>query len=530
MSLFKKKETENVAPKKAFNLRALKHGSFVAVVTAVVLVAVIVLNVCTTLLENNGYLKFDMTLAGENTISDENREFIEGIDTEVNITVLCNEDEYTDGTLANMAATYLSVSSDANYFAQTLTLLKQYGEINDNISVSFTDFYGTKTQTIGQLYPSLFFGDLYIEITDEDGTKQTKLVGFEDIYPYSDQTGMAQYGMDYYYIDGNDIETALTSAINNLISGNEKVMGLLSAHSDTAIFTELYQRQIELNGFTVSMIEDTIVKEIPEDVSVLVITAPDSDLLPEELDAIAEWLDNDGKYGRSLMFFPGKTMSTLPNLSEFLEEWGIKYNSGILYQTDDTYHVPDDHTTMAVFPNESDISDDIIPETGDGAILGGNLPMEEVTPAAGRTTNVLVSTNDMTTIAPADMADDWTPDDDALLASYPNLIVTSESTTIDGTVHSSFVSAFSSYDFIYSSWTQYSDLHNMGIAINTARFTSGMDLESQKLFVTRTITNDSFADSVTAAGSLTILIVFVVIVPVALIVIGFVVWTKRRKR
>lgn len=530
MSLFKKKETENAAPKKAFNLRALKHGSYVAAIIAVVLVAVIVLNICTTLLENNGYLKFDMTLAGDNTISEENREFIENIDTQVNITVLCNESEYADGTLANMAESYLGVASDANYYAQTLTLLKQYAEINDNVKVSFTDFYGTKTKTIGEIYPSLFFGDLYIEITEEDGTKQTKLVGFEDIYPYSDQTGMAQYGMDYYYIDGNDIETALTSAINNLISGNEKVMGVLAAHSDTEIVTTFYQRQMELNGFTVSLIEDTIVKEIPEEVSVLVIAAPDSDLLPEELDAISKWLDNDGKYGRSLMFLPGTSMNSMPNLSEFLEEWGIKYNSGVLYQTDDTYHVPDAPTTMAVFPNESDISDDIIPETGDGAILGGNLPMEEVDPAAGRTTNVIVSTNDMTTIAPADMADDWTPDDDALLESYPNLIVTSESTTIDGTVHSSYVSAFSSYDFIYSSWTQYSDLHNMGIAINTARFTSGMDLEAQKLFVTRTITNDSYANSVTAAGSYTILIVFVIAVPVTLIIIGVVVWIRRRKR
>ena len=107
-----------------------------------------------------------------------------------------------------------------------------------------------------------------VECTDSEGNTKGRLVGFDDIYSYSDDSGYADMGYGYYYVDGNNIETAVSSAINTLVSGEIKNMALVSSHSNSDIFERIYAENLKLNGFEISKIDNPIIQEIPENIDV----------------------------------------------------------------------------------------------------------------------------------------------------------------------------------------------------------------------------------------------------------------------
>ena len=66
-----------------------------------------------------------------------------GIDKKVSITVFSTEDAYIGGTMNEFSSNYKGVVDDSSYYSQTVNILKQYPQINDNITVTFENFYST---------------------------------------------------------------------------------------------------------------------------------------------------------------------------------------------------------------------------------------------------------------------------------------------------------------------------------------------------------------------------------------------------
>lgn len=525
--IFRRQNSGNTVKNKA----KWRHGGYAAIITAVAIIAVIVLNVLLAAIAERTTLSFDLTPGGENSISAENAEFIKGINSAVTVSVLADKSGYTDGYMAYYAENYKGVTDETGaYFKQTVRLVDTYESLNKNIKVEYIDISTTAGAAIANEYPTIFYGDIVVRGTNAQGVTHSRLVSFEDIYSYSDPSGYAAMGYGAYSIDGNNIETALTSAINGVLSGETKKAGLLCKHSESSIFSGLYESQLKLNNFEIADIEDNIISKIDDDIDVLFIVAPTSDFLPAELNVINAWLDNNGNRGHSLVFFPAQSVAKIPNLLEFLAEWGIKYTDGVLWETNSSNHMEGDNTTMAVFDCETELSG-ILPDSGNASIVGGNIPMEVAYEThSSRTTNLLVSTSDTVTAAPLSKSESWKPAANAVKKSYANLIVTQDTVLVDNKEQTSYVAAFSSADFIYSAWAQYEQLENMDIAVKTAIKLAGFENETNKTFVVKTVTTESFADSVTATKSAIITAIFVIILPLALIAYGVVVYVKRRKR
>lgn len=520
MNLFKKNEDKNTENKKVKSAFLLKYGGFSTAMIAIVLAAVIILNLLMSVLNDSGLLKFDATSASKYSISAENEAFIKKIDKKVTLTVLSAKAEY--GNLANFAYQYLGVSDEDNYCDQTVKLLERYAELNDNIELKFIDFYGTQSKTILQKNPTAFYGDILVSYTDEKGGENSRLVTFDDIYSYE-----AMYSQ-YATITENKLETALSSAINTLLYRKIKNLSVLSAHSDPnfAEVLEEYTQSLSLNGFNVTENEDAILTKIDENIDVLLIAAPKNDFLPDEITLLNNWLDNGGEKGKSLIFVPGISVTSMPNLAEFLEEWGIKFSSGFLYQEDEHNYIQYP-IMMYTYANETDITSKIVPDTEANYVLGNIVPMEKAFDAfEGRTPTVVMSTNDSATVMPEDADEYWTPDTNAEQKSYATLMVTEDLNVIDNNPHRSYVAAFSSYTMISSYLTK----ENLSAAVNTALYISGSDSESAVTFTPKTIESESFSDQVTAAKANLITVVFVIVIPIAIIVLGIVVFVKRRKR
>ena len=85
-----------------------------------------------------------------------------------------------------------------------------------------------------------------------------------------------------------------------------------------------------------------------------------------------EFLENDGKLGKGLIFFADTSAPYLTNLYDFLEQWGIAVGEGILFETNSQNYMPDDPTTLGSYPATSD--DDIV--SGMNLFITGyNIPL-----------------------------------------------------------------------------------------------------------------------------------------------------------
>lgn len=526
-NIFAKKETAEVAAATRFSRKTLyKHGGYSIALTAIAIVVVVLINLLFAALGNRVSLKVDLSFTGENSISEENAEFIKSIDKEVSLSVCATKEDYEGGYMDLYAKQYFGVYDKGGYYAQTVRLIDLYNEMNSNITVEYLDLGSTAGSAIISEFPSISYGDIIVRYTNSDGNATSKVVGFDDIYSYENASG---YGY-YYTITANKLETALSSAINSCISGKSKTAALLKSCSESDIFDALFGSNLKLNNFEITEITDNVITNIPNDIDQLYIVYPTRDLLPDELLVINNWLYNEGNRGKSLIFIPGTSVANIPNLTEFLTEWGISYTDGILYETNSSNHAASSPTTLAAFNNQTDL--DGILNSSKYFFLGNNLPMEATYEThSTKTTNVMVSTSDTVVAAPLGIDEtEWKPTSDYDQKSYANLIITKDSDVVGDSLKTSYVAAFSSFDFIYSQWAQYSHLANMDTALNTASYIAGFDTDNQLLFIDKTATVESFADQISKKGVAIILIIFMVIVPIVLVATGIVIWLRRRNR
>jgi hypothetical protein len=89
------------------------------------------------------------------------------------------------------------------------------------------------------------------------------------------------------------------------------------------------------------------------------------------------------------------------------------------------------------------------------------------------------------------------------------------------------VIAFSSCDFIYSEYGEYNNVGNKNVALAAAERASGAD-NTGISFVSKVITDESFATSVTEERVNLIIIIFLVLLPLACIAAGIYVFIRRK--
>ncbi|MBQ8202663.1 MAG: GldG family protein [Clostridia bacterium] len=525
--LFKKNkdlETQVVAtekvtkPKKLKNQALFKKGGYSLLITALVLAGIIVINVLTSALANRVNLEFDMSVGKANTISEENVEYIKSVEKEIDITVCADKDTY-EQYLASYATTLYNATGSSEYYAQTVNILDKYGDYNDNITVTFVDPQSTEFLEISAKYTSVTpaYGDVIVS-TEHNGKERFKHVTFEDIYELYDEGGYAAYGYSQYQIVGNNIETAITGAIAYVESEKDKKVGILAGHSSYD-YTEKYVSLLNDNNYETEVIEDTLVTSISSDYDLILLMAPTTDFIAEELDAIAEYLDNDGNLGKGLIFFADATNPALPNLYEFLAQWGIFIEEGILFETDDYYRLTDDPSTLRIY----------MPDGATQCVTGTNVPMTETEPIEENVEveTVMNTTNTVVNAPLGSAADysDYTEDD---LGEYSGVIEACKSdTNDDGDEINSYIYAFSSIGYIQSDWAEYDTLYNKNICLDAADTCANVG-DAGISFVSKTITNESFADSVTAAGSAVIRLIFMILLPIVTIAVGVYIFIRRR--
>ena len=524
-----KKEKKAKAPKvKLLKNQALfKKGSYSAAITAAFIAAVIVLNILVGALSDRFVLEFDMSTEKINSISEENLDFIKSVEDKVEVVVCADADEYASGGMAYYAQQY-SVQqgqSDADYYKQTINLIDRYADYNKKINVKYIDIQSSEFLPISEEYNTeqLTYGDVIVSC-EKNGNKRHKKVGFEDIYSLTEDQTYAAYGMSASTLSGNNIETALTSAISYVTSNETKKLAFITGHS-TNDLTQIYQNTLKLNNYEIDIISDSIINSIPEKYDAVVIAAPNTDFMGDELDAISAFLDNNGKLDKGLIFIADVTAPYLTNLYDFLAQWGIAVDEGIVFETEEGNHMPDDPMTLGSYSSGADK----ITQNVQICITGSNVPLSAAFESEnGIKVTSLVETPATTVAAPKGTAANWTGADKYTPQSYSTIIqAVKEDYDDDNNPIASYVMAFGSVEFIYSDYAEYEQVQNKNMTLAVAERAVGAE-DGGVYFAPKTISEESFAEKVTEQSTGVIRIIFMFLLPIASLVAGVVIYIKRR--
>ena len=519
------KKLKSNKPKMIKNQAFLKRGSYSLAITAAVVAAAIILNVLVGALNNRFVLEFDMSANKDNSISEENIDFIKNIEDKVTVTVCAAEDSYSN--YMGYYAQQYQVNDDAayDYYTQTVKLINKYGDYNKNIKVEFIDTQSAEFAKITSQYKAdtIAYGDIIVA-TEKDGKSKHKIVGFKDVYSLYEDNTYASYGMTTYTVSGNNIETALTSAIDYVTSDKIKKAAIITGHS-SADYTATYLSMLKDNNYEYELLDTTIVNEISSEYDVVVIPCPSKDFMGSELDALSDFLDNNGALNKGVIFVADATAPYLPNLYDFLEQWGIAVEEGILFETNSSNYMPDDPTTLGSYPS----GEDKILSGMELCITGLNVPLYAAFESDnGIKTQTLMATPETTVAAPKGTKAGWTGADKYEGKSYSTVIeATKEDYNDDNELIKSYVTAFSSSHFLDSEYGETASVANKNILFAVTERAAGTE-ESKISFVSKYITNESFSDKVTAGSSNAMRIIFMFALPILTIIAGIYVYIRRK--
>lgn len=522
-----KKEKKAAKPKKIKNQALLKRGGYAMAITAAVMAGIIVLNILMGVLAKRVSLEFDMTADKKNSISAENVEYIKTVDKKVTVTVCANESDYINYMTSYYAPQlYGVVEGGSEYYDQTITLVKRYSNYNKKIEIKFVDTQDTEFTDISAKYPQekIYYGDILVTCNDGK-TERYKVVNFQDIYALEENETYAMYGMSgYYSVVGNNIETALTSAISYVTNNVDKKVAFITGHSKED-YTANYRKLLKDNNYVVDVISETLVTKLSSDYDAIFIAAPTTDFLQSELDVIWDFLDNEGKYGKGLVYFADAASPYLPNFTSFLVEWGIEVREGIAFETRQDNHLADQPTVFGSYP----ATEDALLNGIQYCITGYNTPIVPAFESHNAiTTTTLIATPNTVVNAPIGTSNNWNGADKYTKETFAT-VLQAKRFNYDNNNNpiQNHVFAFSSIEFIHGEYSEIADLSNKTIAFKVAERAVGAD-ESGVSFITKTIEPESFYTEVTEASRNVVLAIFMIALPLAMIALGVYVYIRRK--
>ena len=366
------------------------------------------------------------------------------------------------------------------------TLLAKYADYSDHIKVTYMD---------PVLYPSV----LTTYDTEEnnivikcEATDKTTKVAFSDIIV----TTTSYYGSSYE--TSFDGEGQLTKAIDYVSNENNKLIYTMSGHGESDLGKNISEL-ISKSNFNVKSVNLLVDNGIPDDCDMLICNQPTKDLADDELKLLREYMENGGKMTVVL----ADTTTETPNFDALMADYGISKVNGYIADTERYYG----QNVYQIFPNYS--SGDITGKFGSDeyTLLFGSLGLK-VEETDGVTVDEFLTTSDKGAAVVGE--NDYTEGKYTLAAA--------------ATKDESRFTVFGSASIIDDEFTSYyTNLMNLQVFMNsiTANFddVSNISIDSISLQTTyNTIANGSGIGAI-----------FIGIIPVALLILGFLRWFGRRK-
>ena len=481
---------QNNKEKKPMNIRALKSGSYSLGICAVVLVLIVVVNLLVGALPST-YTKLDTTAAGLYEISEETKGILTSVDTPVTMYLIAPRGQEN---------------------APILELMNRYAGLSPQITVKTVDPLFVSNYTTSTLAAN----SVIVE-----SAHRHYVVDYNSIYvvSYDNMTEEDYYNYIYYGVEPQGTpyfygEMMLAQAVDYVSSPSIPTVYTLTGHDESTL-SETMKATFKTNNVVLSELGLLGIDGIPEDCSAILLNAPKTDLSVYETEMLTEYLKNGGNMIllTDLRYYSQEEM---PNLTSLTALMGMRSEDGILVETN--------RANYNTYPTY------LLP------VLGNAGPAE------------MLTTTNMYTLLPDNHGIVLTGEGDAATGSLLKSTTASfvkkagDSLTTyemeEGDVEGSFsVAAYATLGEGKFVWFATPHVLNDQMDYYVNGGNSTVFMASVNWMCEKTVSVSVMAKMmqeqplvVPAASAVLWLIVLVIVLPVAVLLTGFVIWFRRRRR
>jgi len=273
--------------------KRVRYGTFSTLMIIAVFAILIIVNLIASRLD----LSFDMTTDDTFSISDQTKDVLADLNQDVTIYVLARA-----GDEAHILEEFVGRLT----FRE---LLREYAAGSRHIRIDYIDpfihpRFAHRFSEEGQDLPMS-------TVIVESGGRFRVLTPSEMVTMDFDMQRFQQF------VRSIDIEPQITNAINFVTTEDTPIIYLLTGYNEIGIPESLAQ-QIMMANYEIELLE-ILTEDIPEDCTILLVTQPSRDWTESTAEKVREYL-NDG--GRALFIVDNFFVET-PNLNSVLESFGV---------------------------------------------------------------------------------------------------------------------------------------------------------------------------------------------------------------
>lgn len=493
------------------NKKKLKYGSVAAVITVAVIAAVILLNVIVAAFADRYNMSFDLTPGGDFEISQETKDYVSSITENVEICTTVDE--------------LVFQTTESKYFRQAYEVLKKYTQNSDKISLNFVDM--TVNPTYVEKYKQYYSGSITensIIIFNAD-TKRIKVISVNELF----NTEINYYTMSQSIVSSK-AEQVLTSALMYITDPNPKTAVYLDVLTQSANGSNI-KTLLDSNGFDVVTV-DPLTEEIPMDADLMVINSPLNDFSQDLVDKIYAFMENEGNYGKNMIYLAGVSQNSTPNIDAFLAEWGIKVGNGIVSENNEQNILSGSGGyAFASYLKSNDYTGGIPSETLSNPVAAYNVrPVERLFDVQGNVyTTSLLDTSETGVVITTEMMQEYI--ESGVAPTFEEQPVTimalaNKYTFIDNVQVLSNIVVFGSDEMLNSGLTSQTYFNNGDYFMSIVNKISGK--ENGIYIVAKDLSGTTY--QATNAQVSTLRVVFMFVIPAIVAAIGITVWLRRRNK
>ena len=279
----------------------IKNGSYTMVMSVIFIAVVIVINMIVSTIPSK-YSEIDISSQKLYSIGDETKKMLKDLEKDVTIYQIAQ-----------------SGSEDENIS----NLLKKYEDESKHIKVE------QKDPVVNPKFVSQY--------TSDDLSANSLIVVCGDRNKVIDYNNIYETSIDYQTYSsqttGFDGEGQITSAIGYVTSENLPVLYTVEGHGEKDMDSSI-KEDIEKANMDIKSLNLLTEGSVPDDADCLFIDSPSTDFSSDEKDAIIEYLENGGK----AMIFSDYTTEDMPNFDAILENYGVQRTEGVVFEGDNQHY------------------------------------------------------------------------------------------------------------------------------------------------------------------------------------------------
>ena len=279
----------------------IKNGSYTMVMSVIFIAVVIVINMIVSTIPSK-YSEIDISSQKLYSIGDETKKMLKDLEKDVTIYQIAQ-----------------SGSEDENIS----NLLKKYEDESKHIKVEQKDPVVNPKFVSQYTSDDLSANGLIVVCGDRN-----KVIDYNNIYETS-----IDYQTYSSQTTGFDGEGQITSAIGYVTSENLPVLYTVEGHGEKDMDSSI-KEDIEKANMDIKSLNLLTEGSVPDDADCLFIDSPSTDFSSDEKDAIIEYLENGGK----AMIFSDYTTEDMPNFDAILENYGVQRTEGVVFEGDNQHY------------------------------------------------------------------------------------------------------------------------------------------------------------------------------------------------